>query len=148
MEFNYMKFKSFLGNDFVEEYVQSYLLENEYFEIYDDGTNDIYYISKEKGIDYLFDNNVNTLELKAVFIYINNSKEGYKPFSEKLPFSMEKYFSKTEVNKLLGVPDKSIEALPIIKKNYSEIYNKLGYSIGIEYCEEEQIKFLRIEIIE
>ena len=55
MTFNYKKIKSFLGNDFVEKYVQPYMENDEHFEIYDDGNNKIYYISKDKGIDYLFE---------------------------------------------------------------------------------------------
>lgn len=37
-----------------------------------------------------------------------------------------------QVNEILGKPDRVDEALPIIKKDYSESYFKEGYSIGIE----------------
>ena len=53
-----------------------------------------------------------------------------------------------QVNEILGKPDITNEALPIIKKDYSESYFKEGYSIGIEYNYDlNNIKFIRIEII-
>ena len=48
---------------------------------------------------------------------------------------------------ILGTPDKKIEAIQIIKKNYSEMYLKEGYFICIEYNNKEStIKFIRIEM--
>ena len=146
MTFNFDNFNLHLGNIFVKDYAISYL-EGEYsFEIYDDGTGDIYYILENEGIDYLFRDNENRLRLKAIFIYLNNKKDGYKSFSKKLPFNIENVFKKKEINILFGNADKQIEEIPIIGKDFSEIYIKTGYSIGIEYCKNNKIKFIRIEV--
>ena len=146
MNFDYDAFNLFLGKEFVKEYIQNYLEENYTFEIYDDDTNDIYYISETNGIDYLFNVNEKSLTLKAIFIYVNNKKEGYKPFSKKLPFEIDNTYKKKEINTLLGIPNRLIEAIPIIGKNFSEIYYRTGFSIGIEYCKNTKIKFIRIEV--
>ena len=57
-----------------------------------------------------------------------------------------KCFQKKEINILFGNADKQIEGIPIIGKDFSEIYIKTGYSIGIEYCKNNKIKFIRIEV--
>lgn len=148
MELNYEKFELHVGKQNVEKYISYFLDRKASFKVYDSDELGIYYISKDEGIDFFCEKlEGNIVELKAIFIYVNNTKEGYKQFREELPFSIEKSFTINEVNDVLGKPDKTIEAIPIIKKNYSEIYLKEGYSIGIEYnIKDGKIKFIRIEM--
>lgn len=148
MKFNYEKFEHQVGKQNVEKYISNFLERKASFKVFNSDEREVYYISKDEGIDFFCEKQEgNKLELKAIFIYVNNTKEGYKQFREELPFSIKKSFTINEVRYVLGKPDKTIEAIPIIKKNFSEIYLKEGYSIGIEYNDKEsKIKFIRIEM--
>lgn len=149
MKFNHDKFDMHLGKPFVQKYVSNFLEKNETVEVFESDEVSMYYIMKERGLDYRFEKlDAKTIELSAIFIYVNNLKEGYIQFQEELPFSIETRFRRSDINNQFGIPDKLVETLPIIRLDHRDIYYKSGYSLIFEYNKKEKIKFILIEITE
>lgn len=140
------KMKTFLGNSFVKEYIEEYINNNLKPEIDFFENQGVYYIFSDEGVELFFEEELEYNELKYIFFHLNNEDDGYRPYKKKLPFNLSITNTKQEVRQILGNPSKENKAIPLIDSNFSQIFDRNGFKIVVEYVSDlTKIKTISIQ---